>query len=111
LPAGRSGGHHGRPRRALHRRQSGRRPHVPGSGADHRGSIRPPALHHAAQREADFLLLESTGLWDTTFGGGFWWNTGRGDSVEGKPAQTNALAALFFARLSAATNDAPYREW
>ena len=66
---------------------------------------------HAAQREADFLLLESTGLWDTTFGGGFWWNTGRGDSVEGKPAQTNALAALFFARLYAATDDATYREW
>jgi len=66
---------------------------------------------HAARREADFLLLESTGLWDSTFGGGFWWNTGRGDSQEGKPAQTNALAALFFARLYAATNDATYREW
>jgi hypothetical protein len=66
---------------------------------------------HAARREADFLLLESTGLWDSTFGGGFWWNTGRGDSQEGKPAQTNALAALFFARLYAATNDATYRDW
>ncbi len=66
---------------------------------------------HAARREGDFLLLESTGLWDSTFGGGFWWNTGRGDSQEGKPAQTNALAALFFARLYAATNDATYREW
>jgi len=30
-------------------------------------------------------------------------DTGRGDSQEGKPAQTNALAALFFARLYAAT--------
>ncbi len=66
---------------------------------------------HAARREADFLLLESTGLWDSTFGGGFWWNTGRGDSQEGKPAQTNALAALFFARLYAVTNDASYRLW
>ena len=66
---------------------------------------------HAARREADFLLLETTGLWDSTFGGGFWWNTGRGDSREGKPAQTNALAALFFARLYAVTNDAIYREW
>jgi hypothetical protein len=66
---------------------------------------------HAARREADFLLLESTGLWDTTFGGGFWWNTGLGDSREGKPAQTNALAALFFARLYAATDDVRYREW
>ncbi|HEV7666747.1 MAG TPA: glycoside hydrolase family 76 protein [Chloroflexota bacterium] len=66
---------------------------------------------HAARREADFLLQESTGLWDTTFGGGFWWNTGRGDSAEGKPAQTNALAALFFGRLYAATGEATYRDW
>jgi hypothetical protein len=66
---------------------------------------------HAARREADFLLLESTGLWDSTFGGGFWWNTGRGDSLEGKPAQTNALAALFFARLYAVTNEPTYRDW
>jgi hypothetical protein len=64
---------------------------------------------HAAQREADFLL--SGGLWDQTFGGGFWWNTGRGDTEEGKPAQTNALAALFFAELYAATGDASYRDW
>ncbi|MCC6419015.1 MAG: AGE family epimerase/isomerase [Gemmataceae bacterium] len=62
---------------------------------------------HAARREADFLL--TSGLWDETFGGGFWWNTGRGDSAEGKPAQTNALAALFFGRLFAATGDARYR--
>jgi hypothetical protein len=64
---------------------------------------------HAATREADFLL--GSGLWDTTFGGGFWWNTGRGDSPEGKPAQTNALAALLFARLYDATANELYREW
>src|SRR5919202_2862425 len=64
---------------------------------------------HAAQREADFL--QGSGLWDTTFGGGFWWNTGRGDSEEGKPAQTNALAGLFFARLYAATGITTYRDW
>ena len=64
---------------------------------------------HAAQREADFL--ETSGLWDDTFGGGFWWNTGKGDTEEGKPAQTNALASLFFARLYAATSDATYRDW
>jgi hypothetical protein len=64
---------------------------------------------HAAQREADFL--QASNLWDTTFGGGFWWNTGRGDTEEGKPAQTNALAALFFARLYAATGDTGYRDW
>jgi hypothetical protein len=64
---------------------------------------------HAAQREADFL--EGSGLWDDTFGGGFWWNTGKGDTEEGKPAQTNALASLFFARLYAATGDSSYRDW
>jgi len=64
---------------------------------------------HAAQREADFLL--GSGLWDNTFGGGFWWNTGRGDTEEGKPAQTNALAALFFGRLYDATGNGTYREW
>lgn len=64
---------------------------------------------HSAQREADFL--RQSGLWDETFGGGFWWNTGQGDSAEGKPAQTNALAALFFARLYAATGSADDRAW
>ncbi|MBV9580495.1 MAG: hypothetical protein JO057_18080 [Chloroflexi bacterium] len=64
---------------------------------------------HAAQREADFL--ESSGLWDETFGGGFWWDTGKGDTEEGKPAQTNALASLFFARLYAATGDSSDRDW
>jgi uncharacterized protein YyaL (SSP411 family) len=64
---------------------------------------------HAAQREADFL--EGSGLWDDTFGGGFWWNTGRGDTPEGKPAQTNALASLFFGQLYAVTGDATYRDW
>lgn len=72
-----------------------------------------PAQHqryvHAAQREADFL--RQSALWDETFGGGFWWNTGRGDSIEGKPAQTNALAALFFARLYKQTNNPEDRAW
>ena len=66
---------------------------------------------HAARREDEFLLQESTGLWDSVFGGGFWWNTGRGNTAEGKPAQTNALASLFFARLFNATGDQAYRDW
>jgi hypothetical protein len=65
---------------------------------------------HAATREADFLT-GSGGVWDDTFGGGFWWNTGRGDTQEGKPAQTNALAALFFGRLYDATGIVAYRDW
>ena len=66
---------------------------------------------HAAQREADFLTDPGTGMWDTTFGGGFWWRTSHGDTDEGKPAQTNALAGLFFGRLYQATGDPSYREW
>jgi len=66
---------------------------------------------HAAEREADFLTDPVTGLWDTRFGGGFWWETARGDTDEGKPAQTNALAALFFVRLYNATGISTYRDW
>src|SRR5215212_5660158 len=63
---------------------------------------------YAAVQEAEYL--QESGLWDDTFGGGFWWNTGLGDTDEGKPAQTNALAALFFARLFAVTGDPAYRD-
>jgi uncharacterized protein YyaL (SSP411 family) len=64
---------------------------------------------YAARRAADFLILG--GLWDETFAGGFWWNTSQGDTAEGKPAQSNALAALFFGRLFLATGDESYRLW
>ena len=64
---------------------------------------------YAARRVADFLIVSA--LWDETFGGGFWWNTYRGDTDEGKPAQSNALAALFFARLYAAAGDEGHRAW
>jgi hypothetical protein len=58
---------------------------------------------YAAIQEAQYL--QESGLWDDTFGGGFWWSTGLGDTDEGKPAQTNALAALFFARLYGVTGN------
>jgi hypothetical protein len=61
---------------------------------------------YAAVQEAEYL--QESGLWDDTFGGGFWWSTGLGDSDEGKPAQTNALAALFFARLYKTTGNQAY---
>ncbi len=64
---------------------------------------------NAARSVAAFLA--TSGLWDETFGGGFWWNTNKGDRWEGKPAQSNALAALFFARLGAVTGDESYRAW
>jgi uncharacterized protein YyaL (SSP411 family) len=63
----------------------------------------------AARSVAAFLT--TSGLWDETFGGGFWWNSNKGDRWEGKPAQSNALAALFFGRLHAATGGETYRAW
>lgn len=63
---------------------------------------------HAAVLEAEYL--GESGLWDDTFGGGFWWNTGKGDTDEGKPAQTNALAALFLARLYQVTGEQAYAD-
>ncbi len=63
---------------------------------------------YAAVLEAEYL--QESGLWDDTFGGGFWWSTGMGDTDEGKPAQTNALAALFFARLYGVTGDPAHRD-
>jgi uncharacterized protein YyaL (SSP411 family) len=60
-------------------------------------------------RVAEFLL--HSGVWDDTFGGGFWWSTRRGDTPEGKPAQTNAISALFLARLYGAIGDPQYRDW
>ena len=50
-------------------------------------------------------------LWDDVFGGGFWWNTHRGDGVEGKPAQSNGLAALLFLRLHNLTGDPRWHAW
>ena len=62
-----------------------------------------------ARRAADFLMRG--GVWDDTFGGGFWWNTRRGDSEEGKPAQTNGLAVDLFAQLYGLTGQPSYRDW
>lgn len=63
----------------------------------------------AARDVAGFLT--TSGLWDDVFGGGFWWNSNKGDRWEGKPAQSNALAALLFARLHAMTGDHAYGAW
>jgi hypothetical protein len=64
---------------------------------------------HEAERQADFLL--QSGLWDETFGGGFWWNTSAGQALEGKPAESNALTALFLARLYQLSGQPNYRAW
>jgi hypothetical protein len=62
-----------------------------------------------ARATAAYLMYG--GLWDETFGGGFWWNSRRGAVSEGKPAQTNGLAAEFFLRLYALTGEPLYRAW
>src|SRR6478672_2053662 len=68
-----------------------------------------PAQLERARRAADFLI--HSGVWDATFGGGFWWNNRHGDSPEGKPAQANGLAVQLFAELYGATGERPYLEW
>lgn len=67
-----------------------------------------PAYLARARRAADYLL--AGGVWDDTFGGGFWWNSRRGDSAEGKPTQANGLAADLFLRLYAQTGERRYRQ-
>ena len=67
------------------------------------------ALLDLARSAARFLTDE--GVWDDTFGGGFWWNTVRGGLGEGKPTQTSGLAAQLFLRLYQATGEPEYAEW
>jgi uncharacterized protein YyaL (SSP411 family) len=55
--------------------------------------------------------LAGGALWDRVFGGGFWWNTHRGDTAEGKPTQSNGLAAVLFLRLYGLTADERWRHW
>ena len=62
-----------------------------------------------ARETAEYLM--QGGVWDETFGGGFWWNTNLGDTIEGKPAQTNGLAAEFFLALYGMTGEPAYRTW
>jgi hypothetical protein len=68
------------------------------------------ALLLEGARSAGRFLLES-GLWDETFGGGFWWNTNRGRMAEGKPTQATALAAQLFLQLYDATGEQRYVDW
>ncbi|MFN0073464.1 MAG: glycoside hydrolase family 76 protein [Chloroflexota bacterium] len=62
-----------------------------------------------AIRAAAYLM--DSGLWDDTFGGGFWWNSQRQHAEGGKPVQTAGLAISLFARLHGITGDQRYREW
>lgn len=67
------------------------------------------ALLQRAASAAGYLI--EGGLWDETFGGGFWWNSNRGQMWQGKPAQTTALAVQLFARLHEETGERRYAGW
>lgn len=59
----------------------------------------------AAENIANWLI--NSGLWDTSFGGGFWWNTDK----PVKPTQSNAIALQFFLRLYQITGQSVYHDW
>jgi uncharacterized protein YyaL (SSP411 family) len=64
------------------------------------------AAYLAKARQCASWLIQS-GLFDATYGGGFWWNTER----KVKSSQTNGLALQLFSKLYVITNDATYLEW
>ncbi|OOQ57754.1 glycoside hydrolase family 76 protein [Mucilaginibacter pedocola] len=54
---------------------------------------------------ADWLI--NSGLWDGTYGGGFWWSTAKPD----KPTQSNGVAMQLFAKLYTITGETVYLDW
>ena len=63
------------------------------------------AYLNKAEACADWII--NSGLWDPSFGGGFWWNT---EKVY-KPTQTNGLALQLFLRLYGITGKPVYHDW
>jgi uncharacterized protein YyaL (SSP411 family) len=49
----------------------------------------------------------NSGLWDNTYGGGFWWSTAK----TFKPTQANGVAMQLFLRLYKLTGQTTYRDW
>lgn len=60
---------------------------------------------NSAEAIANWLM--TSGQWDTTYGGGFWWNTEK----QVKPTQSNGLAMQLFLRLYKITGQSYYQEW
>jgi uncharacterized protein YyaL (SSP411 family) len=58
-----------------------------------------------AKQCANWLI--QSGLFDATYGGGFWWNTER----KVKPTQTNGVALQLFSKLYVITSDKIYLDW
>jgi len=63
------------------------------------------AYLNKAKACADWLI--KSGMWDNTYGGGFWWNTSKPE----KPTQSNGLALQLFLRLYDITGQTIYRDW
>jgi len=63
------------------------------------------AYLNKAEACANWII--NSGLWDTSLGGGFWWNT---EKVY-KPTQTNGLALQLFLRLYGITSKSVYHDW
>jgi hypothetical protein len=64
--------------------------------------------NYLASAEACANWLMNNGLWDSTYGGGFWWHTGTKDL---KPTQTNGLAMQLFLKLYQITGQSYYSSW
>ncbi|HTL17187.1 MAG TPA: glycoside hydrolase family 76 protein, partial [Patescibacteria group bacterium] len=60
---------------------------------------------NSAKAAARWLI--SSGQWDKTYGGGFWWS----DEKTVKPTQSNGLALQLFLRLFHLTGQREYRDW
>lgn len=69
-----------------------------------RGQLKTNFLN-SAMATANWLMF--SGQWDSTFGGGFWWSTGK----QNKPTQSNGLAMQLFLRLYQITGQTYYRDW
>lgn len=62
---------------------------------------------YLASAEAIANWLMQSGQWDSTYGGGFWWNTQK----QVKPTQSNGLAMQLFLRLYKITGQSYYQQW
>jgi len=63
------------------------------------------AYFDKAKACADWII--NSGLWDTAYGGGFWWSTAK----TFKPTQANGVALQLFTKLYKLTGSSVYRDW
>jgi uncharacterized protein YyaL (SSP411 family) len=63
------------------------------------------AYLYSAEAIANWLM--QSGMWDSQFGGGFWWSTDK----TLKPTQSNGLAMQLFLRLYQITGQSYYKSW